>query len=406
MTKPTIVTDNIFRLSLNVEDLLFEQLWEIPNGVTINSYLIKGDKTALIDGVCGWDGVPEQLYALLDQLDIAIGDVDYIIINHMEPDHSGWIERFKVLKPDVQIYCSHLAARLLKAFFGIVEGVNIIKSGDQLDLGQGKVLTFYQQPNVHWPDTMFTMELSSETLFTCDMFGSFGVCNDNHYDDQFSSDDFDYFFDEQIRYFSNVLITFYPAVKNAIDKAQALNPKVIAPAHGPVYRTQPQTIIDNYRQLIAYATGHARPEVTLIWGSMYGMTQKAVDAIIRLLEAHDIVCHVLRVPQTSVGDIMAYSLRAQAIIVAAPTYENGMFPPAISAMDELGRKKVHHKNALYVGSYGWSGGAAKDLSDTLAHYNMNWQLNDSITFIGEPDQNALESIETAVLKLIDRLKEV
>ena len=105
----TKTTDGIYKLSTNIEDILFEGIWEIPNGVSLNSYVVKGQKTALIDGFCGWDGVPETFFAALDQMEVPLNTVDYIIINHMEPDHSGWIEDIKKIKDDVQIFCTAMS---------------------------------------------------------------------------------------------------------------------------------------------------------------------------------------------------------------------------------------------------------------------------------------------------------
>lgn len=398
--KPTIVCEDIFRLSLNVEDLLFEQMWEIPNGVTLNSYLVKGEKTALIDGVCGWDGVPEKLYDLLSQMDIELDQLDYIIINHMEPDHSGWIEDIKGLKSDLKIYCTRLAAGLLEKFFGITEGVIPIKSGDTLDLGNGKVLEFIQQPNVHWPDTMFTLERSSKTLFTCDMFGSFGICEGNDYDDEFTKEDSDYFWEEQIRYYSNVLVTFNGAVHKAIEKTIGLDVAVIAPGHGPVYRQNPKKLIENYEKIAGFVEKSPLDEVTIIWGSMYGMTEKAVNYIVDLLEEEGTKYNILQVPHVSIGSIMSKSIRAKTIIIAAPTYENNLFSPMATVLEELARKKIHNKAALYVGSYGWAGGGSKEVTSIVEGHKMKWQMAEPVTFKGAPETEDLEKLKATVLEII------
>ncbi len=398
--KPILVTDDIYRLTVNAKDLLFEQMWEIPNGVTLNSYLVKGEKLALVDGVCGWDGVPEQLFDLLDQMDVKLEDVDYVIINHMEPDHSGWLEDLRSLKPDVQIYCTRLGQNLLRAFFGITEGVNVIKNGDTLDLGNGKVLQFFQQPNVHWPDTMFTLEQSTSTLFTCDMFGSYGVCEDNHFDDEFSDEDRAYFWEEQIRYYSTVLVTFNKNAIMAINKTKTLEPKIIAPGHGPVYRQSPNELIENYQKIANFVNDTPLDEVTVLWGSMYGMTEKAVEHIKALLEAKNIKYNICQMPQTPLSLIMNKCIRAKAIIVAAPTYENNLFPGTVAVLEELGKKKITNKKALYVGSFGWSGGGYEEVERILEHHKLNWQLAEPVTFNGTPLEEDLAKVTEAVDKLL------
>ena len=130
--KPVKVTDDIYMLSVNLKNsaLLFEEMWEIPGGVTVNSFIVKGEKTAIIDGVCGWDGVPETLFQLLDELQIRPEDIDYLIINHMEPDHSGWIEALKQITNQFEVYCTAKAADLLNAFYGQTENVHIIKNDE------------------------------------------------------------------------------------------------------------------------------------------------------------------------------------------------------------------------------------------------------------------------------------
>ena len=129
----TTVTDGIHRLSANVRDILFEGLWPVPNGVAMNSYIVRGEKTALVDGVCGWDGVPEKLFAQLKALEIDPESIDYVIVNHMEPDHSGWIEDFKKIRPDFTLVTSRKAVPLMKGFFEITNDIRTVGDGDTLD---------------------------------------------------------------------------------------------------------------------------------------------------------------------------------------------------------------------------------------------------------------------------------
>ena len=149
------IADGILMLTMNVEDILFEGIWEIANGVTLNSYIVQGEKTAIIDGVIGWDGIPETLYKSLEEIGVEPEDIDYLIVNHMEPDHSGWISNFQKIKDDFTIICTDKAAKMVSSFYG-EDKIRIVKEGDTLDLGKGKVLSFHPVPNVHWPDTMYT----------------------------------------------------------------------------------------------------------------------------------------------------------------------------------------------------------------------------------------------------------
>ncbi|RRD94813.1 FprA family A-type flavoprotein [Clostridiales bacterium COT073_COT-073] len=403
--KPIKVTDDIYMLSINVEDsaLLFEEMWEIPKGVTLNSFIVKGEKTAIIDGVCGWDGIPENLFKLLDELQIKPEDIDYLIINHMEPDHSGWIEDFRKITDQFEIYCTAKAGDLLKAFFGQTERIHTVKTGDQLDLGNGRVLQFTAVPGVHWPDTMMTLETSTQTLFPCDMFGSFGQIKGSPFDDDMTEADFAYFYDEEIRYFANVLATFSKPVQKAIAVTKELNPKIIAPGHGPVYRTNPHRIIERYEEIVNYREGAPLKEVTLLWGSMYGMTGKAVQFVSELLEKEGIVCHNLKLPYVSVGEILSKVIRSAGVILAAPTYENKLFPAMAAALDEISRKRITAKKAVYFGSYGWSGGGLKEINEINERTKLDWQIIAAHEFNGSPTGPDLEKLEAAVRQLLTEM---
>lgn len=399
------IADGIHMLTMNVEDILFEGIWELANGVTLNSYVVKGDKTAIIDGVIGWDGVPETLYKNLEEIDVNPQDIDYLIVNHMEPDHSGWIESFEKITKDFEIICTDKAAKLVTSFYGNDERIRVVKEGDTLDLGQGKVLSFHPTPNVHWPDTMLTYEASTKTLFSCDMYGAFGRMVDHHFDDELTPEEVKFFEDEGIRYFSNVMTTFIPSIRKAIEKTKELDIQTIAPGHGPVYRSNPQKIINDYYRFSQYAQGAGKREVTILWGSMYGMTEKAVNHIKDILEKQDLTVNTRQMPQESHSEMIATVFKSAAIIIAAPTYEYRLFPPIATAMEEIGRKKISGKTAFRFGSYGWSGGAENELKGILERNKMNWNFIESVEFQGSPKPEDLRKIEEGVMETIKRMQD-
>jgi hypothetical protein len=254
----TTVTDGIYRLSANMRDILFEGLWPIPNGVSMNSYIVKGEKTAIVDGVCGWDGVPETLFAQLDKIDVPLESIDYVIVNHMEPDHSGWIDDFKKIRQDFTIVTSQKAVPLMEAFFDITNDIMVVGDGDTLDLGDGRVLAFAEIPNVHWPETIATFDTKSGTLMPCDAFGSFGAIDDAPYDDQLTQEQIDFFEQEAIRYYSNIVAAFSVPARKAIEKAAPLPIKIIAPGHGIVWRKDPMKIVNDYLRYTSYQKGPLR----------------------------------------------------------------------------------------------------------------------------------------------------
>jgi len=398
------VAEGIYMLTMNVEDMLFEGIWEIANGVTLNSYIVKGDKTAIIDGVIGWDGVPETLYKNLEEIDVNPKDIDYLIVNHMEPDHSGWIENFRKINSDFTILCTDKASKLVSSFYGNSTKIQVVKEGDTLDLGQGKVLSFHPVANVHWPDTMFTYESDTKTLFSCDMYGSFGKMDEHHFDDEMTDEEVDFFEMEGIRYYSNVMTTFTSSVKKAIQKSKEFEIELIAPGHGPLYRKNPQKIIDDYTRFTQYAEGSGKNEISILWGSMYGMTEKAVDYAESILKREGIKVNKLKMPLESESEMIATVFKSAAVIIAAPTYEYKLFPPIAAAMDELGRKRISNKSAFRFGSYGWSGGAEKELTEIVERNKMKWDFLESVEFEGSPKEEDFNKIEEKVLELIDKMK--
>ena len=399
------VAKDIHMLTMNVDDILFEGIWELANGVTLNSYIVKGEKTAIIDGVIGWDGVPETLYDNLKEIGIAPDDIDYLIVSHMEPDHSGWIESFKKLNDSLTIICTDKAAKLVSSFYGNNVKISVVKEGDTLDLGKGKILSFHPVPNVHWPDTMYTYELSTKTLFSCDMYGAFGKMGEHHFDDEMTNDEIDFFEMEGIRYFSNVMATFTTAVKKAIQKTEEMDINLIAPGHGPLYRKAPEKIIDDYKRFCQYAAGSGKNEISILWGSMYGMTEKAVNFAEIVLKREDIKFYKLKMPLESESEMVATVFKSAGIIIAAPTYEYKMFPPIAAAIDELGRKKISGKAAFRFGSYGCSVCAEKELKEIIERNNMKWDFVETVEFEGSPKAEDLNNIESGVLELIAKMKD-
>ncbi|WP_409229208.1 FprA family A-type flavoprotein [Gudongella sp. SC589] len=398
------IADGIHMLSMNVEDMLFEGIWEIANGVTLNSYIVQGEKTAIIDGVIGWDGIPETLYKNLEEINVHPKDIDYLIVNHMEPDHSGWISNFEKIKDDFTIVCTEKAAKLVTSFYG-KDKIQVVKEGDTLDLGNGKVLSFHPVPNVHWPDTMYSYEHSTKTLFSCDMYGAFGKMGDHHFDDEMTPEEEEFFEKEGIRYYSNVMTTFTPMLRKAIEKSKEFEINTIAPGHGPLYRGNPEKIMNDYTRFSNYAEGAGKNEITILWGSMYGMTGKAIAFAEEILKREGVKYNKLEMPLESESEMVATVFKSAGIIIAAPTYEYKLFPPVAAALDEIGRKKITGKAAFRFGSYGWSGGAEKELAEILERNRMKWDMVPSVEFEGSPKAGDFEKIEAGILELIGKMKD-
>lgn len=400
----TKVVENTYQVTENHRNILFEGLWQIPKGVSINSYVLKGDKTAIIDGF--WENeIPGELLDLLEEIEVPYDKVDYLIVNHMEPDHSGWIKAYRSINPNVTILCSAKAKDLLQAFLDIDNNIIVVDEEMEVDLGQGHVLKFVSVPNVHWPDTIATLDTKTKTLFSCDAYGSFGEVPKYNYDDMLTEEELVVFEEEAVRYYSNIVASFSMPTMKAIEKTLAADIEIIAPGHGIVWRKDISRIINDYKRYASYQKGIAKEEITLIWSSMYGMTEKAVDKVIEVLKDEGIKYNVHRVPETNVGQVLASCWNSTGVIVGMPTYEYKMFPPMAAVLDELGRKKVVGRKAFRFGSYGWSGGAQKELDEITERNRMNWDFIDPVEFKGIPRQDDYKALEDQVRQLVKIVRE-
>ena len=382
------ITEGIYCLPVNLESYqLFEGMWPMPNGISINSYVVRGDKTALIDLTEDIDNKPAEVQNEMASIALQPADIDYLIINHMEPDHTSWMAAFHKLNPKVEIYLTAKAAGMLDSFYGVTENLHIVKNGDSLDLGQGKTLQFFETPNIHWPETMMTYEKSSGVLFSCDAFGSYGTLDGVYFDDQLSTRQHDFFISEALRYYANIVSSFSTFVTRGINSLADLDIRVIAPSHGIIWRENPRAIIDSYARFAGYLNGPAEPEITVIWSSMYGNTEKLVNNIVQGVRREGLPVHVHRVPDEHVGAILASAWKSSGLILGMPTYEYEMFPPMAWVIDMFRRKKVWNKKVLRFGSAGWSGGAQREL-DALTE-KLKWDFSEPIEWKGAPGSEEL-----------------
>ena len=397
------IADDVWRVGANItnEDL-FEGMWPIPDGVSLNSYIVKGEKTALIDLVRDWDEAPMKLREQLASIPVDIKKIDYLILNHLEPDHTGWLGMFRDLSPQTEILCTAKGLPLVKSFYGITDRVRAVKSGETLDLGAGKKLVFEEIPNVHWPETMASYDPDTGVLFSCDAFGSYGCMAEEIFDDELSPERHAFFEKETLRYYANIVAVFSNAVEKAIAKLGGLKINIIAPSHGILWRGKPGAIIERYQRYASYAKGPAEAEVAIVWGSMYGNTEKAVSALIAGLKEGGVGYTVYRVPRDEVSEILASAWKSTGLVFGMPTYEYKMFPPVAHVIDELGRKRVFGKKVFRFGSFGWSGGAEKELAEMTAKFS--WEFLPPVEFMGTPGAADYELIKTRGRELAEIVK--
>ncbi|MHC6202870.1 FprA family A-type flavoprotein [Breznakiellaceae bacterium SP9] len=409
-TKAQILADGVYCIHADIcNNELFEGIWPIPDGVSINAYIVKGEKTALIDLLRDWDFAPQQFDTALDSIGLDFTAFDYLILNHLEPDHTGWLKEFRERNPNAQIIATAKGVNLIKSFYKIETGLRAVKDGDVLDLGNGKVLTFFETPNLHWPETMVTWDEQTGTLFSCDAFGSFGALADRICNDEFTDAEHVFYEKECLRYYTNIVCSFSSFVEKAIAKLSSLSISIVAPSHGIVWRKGPEPqsdavlpIIERYARYAGYAKGPAERSIAVIWGSMYGNTRAGLDAVIRGIESEGIPYTLHRVPDDNISYILSAAYKSSALVFAMPTYEYAMFPPMSYVLDIFRRKHIIGKKVLRIGSWGWIGGAKKDFEAAVV--NLQLADLDSYEWPGFPTQHDLDELEEKGRQLARKLK--
>lgn len=365
---------------------LFEGLWPITvEGVSYNAYLINDKKKAIIDLTKSIKG--DEFFDNINKI-VDTSEIDYIVVNHMEPDHSGVIRTFRKISPETTILGSERTKKMLEEFYGIKDKVEVVKDGDEISLGE-KTLKFFSTPMVHWPETIMTYEVSNKILFSCDAFGSYGALGGSVFDDE--CEDLDFYKNEALRYYVNIVAKFSKMVLKAIDKLAGIPVEIIAPSHGRVWRRNPGEIVELYRKFAHLAEEEAEPGVTLIYGSMYGNTEKMMNAIVQGVSKTGISLKIFDVSRTHVSYILPSLWIKSGVMIGAPTYEAGLFPTMVDVLTMAARKSIKNKKFAMFGSYGWSGGALKEIKEIVEP--MNWELTDSFEFIGMPTDKELKKGE-------------
>jgi len=365
---------------------LFEGLWPIAKeGVSYNSYLINDDKKAIVDLAKGLK-TDEFLSHIAEIVDLA--EIDYVVINHMEPDHTGALHTLRRIAPRATILGSPKTKGMLESFYGITDNVEVVEDGEMLSLGE-RTLQFFSTPFVHWPETMMTYETSHRILFSCDAFGGYGALRGSLFDDECT--DLDFYQKESLRYYVNIVAKFSRPVLKAIKKLADVPVEIIAPSHGLIWREQPQLIVDLYRRWAEYATGKTEAAITLVYGSMYGNTEAMMNAVAQGISRVGVSLEIFDVARTHVSYILPSLWTKAGVMVGAPTYEGTLFPPMAQALEMAVLKRVLNKKVAAFGSYGWSGGALKHLKEIIEP--IKWELVDSFQFIGKPSKEDLKEGE-------------
>ncbi|MDR3321804.1 MAG: FprA family A-type flavoprotein [Synergistaceae bacterium] len=360
------VTDSVFWIGANDRETdKFEGLWDIPLGVAYNSYFIDDERTTLVDTVKSsfMDDFIHRLHRLLDGRTL-----DYVIVNHVEPDHSGSLGLIRRLYPDVRFIGNAKTVEMIKNFYHIDDGLTAVKEGEVLDLGRHK-LSFALAPMVHWPESMVTYDSTERILFSNDIFGGFGALEGGIFDDEVNLDWAVY---EMMRYYVNIVGRFSAPAQKALAKLRALDVSMICPAHGPIWRGDPSRVIGLYEKWSAQETEEG---VVVVYGSMYGNTKTASDAIARCLSEFGVKkVSVYDISRSNMSYITTDIWRYAGLVLSCCTYNMELFPPMASLLRLLENKMMKGRHIGLCGTYSWSSAALKEMMGFVERSKGNWNL--------------------------------
>ena len=349
---------------------LFENIWPLPHGVSYNSYLIADEKSALIDTTeMGADG------SYLDRIGALLGgrDLDYLVVNHMEPDHSGEIATIVRRYPNVQVIGNSKTFKLLAAYFdGIAPNLMEVSDGDTLELG-AHTLKFFMTPMVHWPETMMTYETTTQTLFSADAFGTFGAIEGGVLDSQTI---FGFYEDEMRRYYSNIVGRYGAMVQKALAKLADVPVKTICSLHGPVWQENVGKVISLYDK---WSRGDADDAAVVIYASMYGNTARMADYIANGIARNGVRdLRVYDVSKTDMSFLISEIWRCKVVVLGSCSYNTEMYPLMENLCRELEHYGLKNRRLGIFGTYSWSGGGVKNLKAFAER--VGWEV------IGEPSE--------------------
>ena len=339
----------------------FENMLPLPYGVSYNSYLIVDEKTALVDTV---DIAMGDIFIDKIQSQLQGRTLDYLIINHMEPDHSGSIRLLRKYYPEIIIVGNSKTLSMVEGFYGVDDNMLEIKDSETLSLGTHK-LQFHLTPMVHWPETMMTYDETEKILFSGDAFGCFGTLDGTVLDSELNVDKY---WDEMVRYYANIVGKYGSAVQKALKKLTPLDIEIICSTHGPVWKEYIAEVVDMYDQLSRYRTEEG---VVIVYGSMYGNTELMAETVAQGLAEggiKNIIIH--NVSKSDASDIVRDVFKYRGLIVGSPTYSNELYPEVESLLRKIEIRGVKNHVFGCFGSYTWASAAVKRLTTFVE--TMKW----------------------------------
>ncbi|MBP6365649.1 MAG: anaerobic nitric oxide reductase flavorubredoxin [Bacteroidales bacterium] len=352
-------------------------------GSSYNSYLIQEEKTVLIDTVFQ-PFSKEFIDNLAKEIDLK--SIDYIIMNHAEPDHSGAISELLRLIPGTPVYCTENGVKSLKGQFHGEWNFKTVKTGDKLDLGNGKELIFIQAPMLHWPDSMFCYMTKDNILFSNDAFGQH-FCTELLFNDLVNQSEL---YQEAIKYYANILTPFSPLVLKKIDEVLKFNLPVdfICPSHGVVWRDNPAQIIHKY---VEWASAYKENQITIVYETMYNGTRSIGESIVKGINSEDQVVDIklYNIATNDLNDIITEIFKSKAVFIGSPTVNNGIMSHTAGLLEMVKGLKFKGKKGAAFGCFGWSDASTKIIMNLLKESGFEI-VGESISCNWGPDEDAMQ----------------
>ncbi|WP_278885328.1 FprA family A-type flavoprotein [[Ruminococcus] torques] len=384
------ITEDIYWVGGNDRQIeLFENIFPLSKGVSYNSYLLLDEQTVLFDTADYAVGKQfiENVMSVLNGRDL-----NYIVINHMEPDHCSLIGELLLHYPDVKIIGNAKTFPMIEQFFSfdLTGKTLMIKEGDTFCSGK-HTLRFIMSPMVHWPEAMMTYDENDKILFSADAFGTFNALSGNLFNDEL---DFDReWLDEARRYYTNIVGKYGPQVQNVLKKASALDIQMICPLHGPVWRSDLNYILEKYDLWSKY-----EPEekgVMIAYASMYGNTENMAEILaVMLAEAGVKNIHMHNISKTHVSELISDSFKYSHIVLAAPTYNNGIYPLMDNYLEDMKALSLQNRTIAVLGNGSWAPQATKLISAKIGEMKNMRLLEASVTIKSSLKEAQLEELSS------------
>lgn len=349
-------------------------------GSTYNSYLIKDEKIVLVDTV--WEPLTDRFLENLREV-IDITKIDYVVMNHLEPDHSGALPALLEYIPDATIVVSKRGEESIKRHYHKNWNLKVVANGEKLNIGKNN-LTFIEATMLHWPDSMFTYYEGENILFSNDAFGQHFASSDIFNDEVDEAE----VYQEALKYYANILTPFSKMVTKKIEELKGFNLSIdiIAPSHGIIWRKDPMQIVEKYYE---WASGKSENSVVVIYNSMWGATHKMAEFIGKGIGQGGVSYKIFNISTADRNDVMAEVFKSKGIILGSSTVNNGLLTSLLPVIEDLMGLKFINKVGAAFGSYGWSGEAPKLLEEYLTKAKIN-VIQEGLKIKYMPDENDLE----------------